>query len=186
MKLIHAPILALALVAAALTSPARAHSPAFTPEFVTSLVQPYLAVQTSLAADQLHDAKAGAAAFLEAMQQAPRSGDAARQAAALTAPAQIIAVASDIATARTEFLALSTAFTSLVEHVGTTHGETLYVAHCPMAFGNRGADWVQASQTLANPYYGASMLRCGTIKKEIGAPKPQAAPAQSGCSSCAR
>lgn len=37
----------------------------------------------------------------------------------------------------------------------------LAVAFCPMA----KAHWVQADGKVANPYYGASMLRCGTIKK---------------------
>jgi Cu(I)/Ag(I) efflux system membrane fusion protein len=33
--------------------------------------------------------------------------------------------------------------------------------HCPMAFDNSGADWLQSGETTANPYYGASMFRCG-------------------------
>lgn len=37
----------------------------------------------------------------------------------------------------------------------------LAVAYCPMA----KAHWVQENGKVANPYYGASMLRCGAIKK---------------------
>ena len=33
--------------------------------------------------------------------------------------------------------------------------------HCPMYPG--GADWVQPSGEVANPYWGKSMLRCGEI-----------------------
>jgi len=54
-----------------------------------------------------------------------------------------------------------------VEHavIGFSTGqvETLYRAHCPMAFGNRGADWLQATEEIANPYFGAKMFRCGDI-----------------------
>jgi hypothetical protein len=32
---------------------------------------------------------------------------------------------------------------------------------CPMAFEDKGALWVQAEGKIANPYFGASMLRCG-------------------------
>lgn len=37
----------------------------------------------------------------------------------------------------------------------------LAVAYCPMA----KAHWVQENGKVANPYYGSSMLRCGTIQK---------------------
>jgi Cu(I)/Ag(I) efflux system membrane fusion protein len=33
--------------------------------------------------------------------------------------------------------------------------------HCPMAFDNAGADWLQSGESTANPYFGASMFRCG-------------------------
>jgi Cu(I)/Ag(I) efflux system membrane fusion protein len=37
----------------------------------------------------------------------------------------------------------------------------LELVHCPMAFANEGAYWVQRSGQLINPYEGAMMLRCG-------------------------
>lgn len=40
----------------------------------------------------------------------------------------------------------------------------LAVAYCPMA----KAHWVQKDGLVANPFYGSSMLRCGTIKKTAG------------------
>jgi len=36
-----------------------------------------------------------------------------------------------------------------------------YVAYCPMV----KKDWVQTSETIANPYGGKEMLTCGEIKK---------------------
>jgi predicted transcriptional regulator len=36
-----------------------------------------------------------------------------------------------------------------------------YVAHCPML----KKDWVQTSETIANPYDGKEMVTCGEIKK---------------------
>lgn len=39
--------------------------------------------------------------------------------------------------------------------------EGYHIMTCPMA----KADWVQQDRQLANPYYGASMLRCGSVKK---------------------
>ncbi len=41
-------------------------------------------------------------------------------------------------------------------------------AYCPMAFGNKGAYWLQKENQIANPYFGAKMLRCGEIKTNFG------------------
>jgi Cu(I)/Ag(I) efflux system membrane fusion protein len=37
-----------------------------------------------------------------------------------------------------------------------------------MAFG-RGADWMQDHGTVDNPYYGAQMLRCGSVTETLSA-----------------
>lgn len=34
--------------------------------------------------------------------------------------------------------------------------------HCPMAFDDAGADWLQSGEATENPYFGASMFRCGS------------------------
>lgn len=40
------------------------------------------------------------------------------------------------------------------------------VAYCPMADSEKGAHWVQKDQVqIANPYFGAAMLRCGVFKE---------------------
>lgn len=43
-----------------------------------------------------------------------------------------------------------------------------YLMHCPMAFEDHGADWLQNSDELRNPYFGAMMLGCGELKESIG------------------
>lgn len=39
-------------------------------------------------------------------------------------------------------------------------------AHCPMANGGKGGDWLQkaSDKIISNPYFGSSMLRCGSFK----------------------
>lgn len=158
-----AGVTALALTA----GETHAHSKEFTPELVTPLVQPYLAIQQGLAGDKLDEAKAGATAFVKSMANAPQTGDAKEESDALIAPAKAITDAPDMAAARVAFHSLTQEFATLLRHMGTTRTEPLYLVHCPMAFDNTGADWVQADKTVANPYFGASMLRCGSIKAEI-------------------
>ena len=145
----------------------QAHSDAFKPAFVDTLVAPYLSMQKGLASDDLKVAQVGAKAFLEAMKQAPQDATAQKETAALSAPAKSIAEAEQIAAARTAFLELSKQFATLVEHVGTSGKTPLFVAHCPMAFDNQGASWIQGDKEVANPYYGAMMLRCGGIQEQL-------------------
>lgn len=53
---------------------------------------------------------------------------------------------------------------------------------CPMAFENKGANWIQSDSQVRNPYFGSKMLRCGEVKAtlEPGGPKPGSQPAAPG------
>jgi Cu(I)/Ag(I) efflux system membrane fusion protein len=63
---------------------------------------------------------------------------------------------------RANFAALSTAMRTLVETVrpDKTHYPKIYIYHCPMSKG----DWLQASDDMANPYYGFKMRKCGQLQ----------------------
>ncbi len=145
----------------------QAHSDAFKPAFVDTLVDPYLTIQKGLASDDLEAAQAGAATFLKAMKHAPHEGGAHEEAMDLSKPAKTISGTEAIKVARTAFLDLSRQMTSLVQHVGTTVDTPLYTAFCPMAFDNKGGQWIQSDKKVSNPYYGSMMLRCGSIKEKI-------------------
>ena len=163
MKYMKQLFLAISLVVA---GSLHAHSDAFKPAFVDTLVAPYLQIQIGLAGDDLAAAQTGANAYLKALKSAP-TGEAAEEVADLKAPATTIASASEIAAARAAFLELSREVSSLIKHIGVTSDTPLYVAHCPMAFGGKGGDWVQSSTQVANPYYGSMMFRCGSVKAQI-------------------
>ena len=132
------------------------------PAQVDSLVGPYLEIQEALASDDLAVAKDNANQFRQALSETNGSG-----VGSLQSSAREIAAASDLRSARNAFQDLSQEITTLVKEVGVAGERDLYVAHCPMAFGGKGGDWVQSSKTVANPYYGASMLRCGSIQEQI-------------------
>ncbi|MFW6061544.1 MAG: efflux RND transporter periplasmic adaptor subunit [Planctomycetota bacterium] len=67
---------------------------------------------------------------------------------------------------RKQFSRLSQELLTVADRFGTG-GRTLYQAHCPMAFNNAGADWIQTDQDVQNPYYGQSMLGCGEIAEVL-------------------
>ena len=67
--------------------------------------------------------------------------------------------------ARERFKGLSQSMISYLKALqGRIKGvEKIYVYYCPMA----GASWLQKSEGTRNPYYGSSMLKCGSVKEEI-------------------
>jgi Cu(I)/Ag(I) efflux system membrane fusion protein len=57
---------------------------------------------------------------------------------------------------------------SMISYMKASQGrikgfEKIYVYYCPMA----GASWLQKAEGTRNPYYGSSMLKCGSVKEEL-------------------
>lgn len=73
---------------------------------------------------------------------------------------------TEIGQARKSFQPISDAFIILAKSFAPVDN-TLYVQFCPMADDNRGAHWLSTEEEVLNPYFGASMLRCGNIESEI-------------------
>ena len=73
---------------------------------------------------------------------------------------------TDIETARALFETYSKAIIELEEWFGHLGSRSHYVTFCPMAFDNRGASWLAREEQISNPYFGASMLRCGEVRDQ--------------------
>lgn len=65
----------------------------------------------------------------------------------------------NIEAARTAFEPISEQMEKAVRAFGSGALAPVYRLHCPMA----GANWLQPREEVNNPYYGASMLRCGSV-----------------------
>jgi Cu(I)/Ag(I) efflux system membrane fusion protein len=74
--------------------------------------------------------------------------------------------------ARQHFGALSRAAAALVSTFGHALEGPVYRFHCPMALDAKGADWLQASDHVRNPYYGPAMLTCGDLKSTYESQAP--------------
>lgn len=122
-----------------------------------ALMSDYIAIQETLAADSMDGVGEHAAKLADNLQDSEA-----------VAAARAIAQTNDIAAARRHFETVSIALLADLKEYGSSEG-TFYEAHCPMAFGNRGASWIQADTTVNNPYYGSRMLRCGTIRETFAA-----------------
>jgi membrane fusion protein, copper/silver efflux system len=108
----------------------------------------YEPVRAALAADDLAKTKSAAAALAGA------TDDKDAQAAA-----KKMAAADSLKDARQSFKIVS-------KHaVAVAKGQPGYFhANCPMVPGGQG-DWVQTSEKINNPYWGNTMLTCGSIQK---------------------
>lgn len=71
----------------------------------------------------------------------------------------------DIEAQREAFEALSISVYDLAKEGGA--GMTVYKQYCPMAFDDKGAFWLSSEKQVLNPYFGASMLRCGSVQETI-------------------
>ena len=74
---------------------------------------------------------------------------------------------SDIEQQRVSFEIISETLKTVIGNFGTAGKHTVVVFHCPMAFNNKGADWLQDNPDLKNPYFGSSMLTCGEQKEVL-------------------
>lgn len=120
-----------------------------------ALMEPYLEVQVALAADRSEGVAAHAAAIEKAAGALGADGE------AIVASAKRLAAATDIAAARTAFGEVSLALTAYAEKTRSGFGPDVRLAYCPMV----NKPWLTKDKTIRNPYYGASMLTCGSFKK---------------------
>lgn len=67
---------------------------------------------------------------------------------------------------RDSFITISEEIIALVNISNPTENK-LYVQECPMANQSQGALWLSFSDQIRNPYYGASMLKCGSVVDSI-------------------
>ena len=139
-----------------------------------AVYQHYFAVQYALSHDDAASA-AASAGKLRAALGAVDMGSLAPQAhiawmdglGGLQDAARSVAAAGEIKAARAAFETLSTAMAGLARRFGRSGEAPILVYHCPMAFDNRGADWLQEEPGTANPYFGSMMFGCGSMTAEL-------------------
>ncbi len=135
---------------------------------LTPIYASYIALQTSLAGDDLVTANSNFARLAAQVNHVSKSGVSIPDAwdpliSALGWNADPEQKFSKIENARAEFESVSAFVLELEQNFGHTSERMLYEVFCPMAFDNKGASWLQNSRDVMNPYFGASMLSCGEV-----------------------
>ncbi|SIN75540.1 efflux RND transporter periplasmic adaptor subunit [Halodesulfovibrio marinisediminis] len=75
--------------------------------------------------------------------------------------------ASDIEGIRKGFFTISNGLLDVAKKMGISLSGDVYEMHCPMAFDNKGATWLQQDESIRNPYFGSKMFNCGEVKKQL-------------------
>ena len=142
---------------------------------VSELVATYFDLQKALAADSTDEATksaqalAGLATKLKDASKANPQGAFLLQSIqeTLTSSVQSIIDTDSLAQQRVGFKSVSAAMEQLAASFGEGLSQSIYKAHCPMAFNDQGADWLQPNEDILNPYFGSKMLKCGEIKEQL-------------------
>jgi Cu(I)/Ag(I) efflux system membrane fusion protein len=133
---------------------------------IDMMVESYFNVQHALSSDNFSEAKNSAKKLLTKLTDIDMTllkGEAhlewMKLESRIKESSQKLMKAVDIEAARVQFELLTTAVTKTIKTLGS--GETaVYRFHCPMAFNNKGAFWLQKNSETRNPYFGSSMLLC--------------------------
>jgi Cu(I)/Ag(I) efflux system membrane fusion protein len=140
--------------------------PAAFQESIAGVADIYFAVQHSLSSDDLGGAQKSAGDLqkkLAAVDMNLLKGNAhmiwMNLEKTIKKSSQTLAQAKDIEAARIQLQVLTEPVATALKLFGSRK-TTVYRFHCPMAFDNKGAYWLQNSSETRNPYFGSAMLTC--------------------------
>ena len=146
--------------------------PSFT-DALRPVMEHYLEIQEGLAADDLGRVTAAATKMHEAVGRfAPLEP---------VEPAMVWKVlrgeflssltvmqkAATLEAARGPFERLTGTVTTVLHRFGNPLDDALRLAFCPMAFDNKGAEWVQRGDAIDNSYFGERMRSCGEVRSIV-------------------
>jgi Cu(I)/Ag(I) efflux system membrane fusion protein len=140
--------------------------PAAFKKSIDAAADAYFNIQHALSSDSLEEAKKGSETLLEklaAVDMNLLTGNAhlewMKQEKILKEAGQKLTKTNDIEAARVQLEILTGPMTAVIKTFGSKK-TPVYRFHCPMAFDNKGAYWLQNNKETRNPYFGASMLLC--------------------------
>ena len=143
---------------------------------IVPLFAQYFELGAALAGDDVELSRSAGTRFKEALGQVqaddmlPASGETWAEISTGLDGALGDTSADDIESLRRRFRTLSQLLIRTEKLFGHGDGKTHYETFCPMAFDGEGDSWLQLDKDIANPYFGASMLRCGFIRAEFSTP----------------
>lgn len=129
---------------------------------ISKLYENYVSMKNALASDSSAKTSASASEFLKTLSAVDSSLIPENIITMMKNNAKVISDSDHIKIQRTKFKNISNNMIPLASEFKLTK-KPVYVQYCPMA----KAGWLSNENTVINPYYGSSMLNCGTVQKEI-------------------
>ena len=129
---------------------------------ISKLYQNYLSIKTALATYNSDDASKAANIFVKSASMVDYKVLSEGNLDVLRKNASKIADSRSIETQRESFNGLSQNMISMTKNFKLSD-KSVFVQYCPMA----EASWLSAEKEIRNPYYGKSMLTCGSVKSEL-------------------
>lgn len=129
---------------------------------LSTMYQNYLNIKNALVSDQSDEASKAANTFLKSASMVDYKVLSEGNLDLLRKEASKIADSRSIEMQREAFNNLSKNMIALTGKYKLAD-ESVFVQYCPMA----KASWLSAEKNVKNPYYGKSMLTCGSVKAEI-------------------
>lgn len=129
---------------------------------LTKLYQNYIAIKSSLSSDDIKKTSMAAGEFLKTAKSVNAKMITQTQLVSIQSDAKTMAQAKSIEAQRKAFYKLSDVMIGLAKE-NKLSDKTIFVQYCPMAKGS----WLSNEKQIVNPYYGKSMLDCGSVKSEI-------------------
>ncbi|MDA9554928.1 DUF3347 domain-containing protein [Pelobium sp.] len=137
---------------------AQTANPKFADAKVNEVYQHYIHLKTALVNDDAKEADMGAKMLEKALTDAGMNKEAKL--------ATQLVKANDVKSKRTQLSALSLALADAFKKSKLASG-VIYKQYCPMANDGKGGYWLASESQIKNPYYGGSMLKCGSVDEEI-------------------
>lgn len=132
--------------------------PKFADTKLNEVYQHYIHLKTALVNDDNKEADNGAKMLENALKDAGMTAE--------LKLATVLSNAKDVKAKREQLTPLSNALANAFKKSKITSG-SIYKQYCPMANDGKGGYWLASESKINNPYYGASMLKCGSVEEEI-------------------
>lgn len=132
--------------------------PKFADVKVNEVYQHYIHLKTALVNDDNKEANNGAKMLEKALKDAGMTAE--------LKLATTLSNAKDLKTKRDQLTPLTNALAEAFKKSKITSG-SIYKQYCPMANNGKGGYWLASESKINNPYYGAAMMKCGSVEEEI-------------------
>lgn len=146
-------------------------------QHMSPVIDSYLALTSALAGDDVGKSAEAIAGLRKAVKSAEPHGLEGDDATLFKEQVQAIADSlpkaeiKEVESLRQTLPKLTEAVEMYLRSFGHEQETDVVKAYCSMALDNQGANWLQTGETIANPYFGAKMLRCGEVREVMSKPE---------------